>query len=186
MAFHLMQNKAPLLWFTGLSGAGKSTLSQAVYGQLCGMNVQASLLDGDILRQGLCKDLGYAAADRSENIRRAGEVAKLFVDAGILTLASFMSPAEADRNFVRNLIGPNRFIEVYCKCTFEICEARDVKGLYKKARAGQLKHFVGLDEPYEEPGNPELTIDTGRADIVESTAIVMRFLREIKALDHQR
>ncbi|MET0357424.1 MAG: adenylyl-sulfate kinase [Cellvibrio sp.] len=179
-----MRNKAPLLWFTGLSGAGKTTLSHAIYEQLRDANIKVSLLDGDILRQGLCKDLGFTQADRSENIRRAGEVAKLFVSADVLTLASFMSPMEIDRKFVRNLISPNRFIEIYCKCPFEACEARDVKGLYKKARSGQLKNFVGLDTPYEEPINPELTIDTSRTGIIESTSVVIDFLREIRVLEN--
>jgi len=171
-----MKNKTPVLWFTGLSGAGKSTLSQAMYKKLTDSNIRSTIIDGDILRQGLCKNLGFTKEDRSENIRRAGEVAKLFADADILTLAAFMSPMDADRNLVRKLIGTDRFIEIYCKCSFDVCESRDVKGLYKKVRAGQLKNFVGLDEPYEEPSDPELKIDTDRLSIEESTDLIMKYL----------
>ncbi|RYY76972.1 MAG: adenylyl-sulfate kinase [Gammaproteobacteria bacterium] len=177
IGFETMQNKTPVLWFTGLSGAGKSTLSQAVYKKLRHAGFQVTIIDGDILRQGLCKDLGFTKIDRSENIRRAGEVAKLFADAGIVALAAFMSPTESDRNLVRGLVGTERFVEIYCKCSFDVCESRDVKGLYKKARSGQLKNFVGLDESYEEPTNPEVTIDTDLLGIEESTALIMNFLK---------
>jgi adenylylsulfate kinase len=177
-----MTYKAPLLWFTGLSGAGKSTLSQAVYRKLKDKDVQVTLIDGDILRQGLCRDLGFSQADRSENIRRAGEVAKLFADSGILTLAAFMSPMEADRNLVRSLIGTDRFIEIYCKCSFATCESRDTKGLYKKARAGELKNFIGMDAPYEEPVNSELIIETDRFSIEESADLIMKYLKEKELL----
>ena len=172
-----MQNKAPVLWFTGLSGSGKSTLSQAVYKKL--NTSQATIIDGDVLRQGLCKDLGFSKEDRSENIRRAGEVAKLFSDAGVLTLAAFMSPMGSDRNTARELIGADRFIEIYCKCSFETCESRDTKGLYKKARAGELKNFIGLDALYEEPANPELMIETDRLSVDESVDLILDLLREI-------
>jgi len=171
-----MQHNTLLLWFTGLSGAGKSTLSQSVNEELRKSGIHTTLLDGDILRQGLCNDLGFAQADRTENIRRAGEVSKLFVDAGIMTLAAFMSPMEKDRTFVRNLVGADRFIEIYCKCPFEVCESRDVKGLYQKARKGKLINFVGLDEPYQEPISPELKIDTSELSIDESTSIILAFL----------
>ena len=178
-----MKHEAPLIWFTGLSGAGKSTLSQAVLKRLKETGKKATILDGDILRQGLCKDLGFTQADRSENIRRAGEVAKLFVDADVLTVAAFMSPLEIDRNSVRNLVGENRFIEIYCKCSFETCESRDTKGLYKKARAGQLKNFIGLDAIYEEPSNPELIIETDRIGIEESVLLILNLLRECEVLE---
>ena len=178
-----MKQEAPLLWFTGLSGAGKSTLSQAVLERLKETGIKATILDGDILRQGLCKDLGFTQADRSENIRRAGEVAKLFVDADVLTVAAFMSPLEIDRNSVRNLVGENRFIEIYCKCSFETCESRDTKGLYKKARAGQLKNFIGLDAIYEEPINPALIIETDRIGIEESVLLILNLLRECEVLE---
>lgn len=172
-----MPNRTPLLWFTGLSGAGKSTLSQAVYEKLCKIDVKATLLDGDMLRQGLCKDLGFTNADRSENIRRAGEVGKLFIDSGIITLAAFMSPMQKDRELVRDLVGTHRFIEIYCNCSFDVCESRDVKGLYKKARSGQLKNFVGLDEPYQAPINPDLNIDTNQYSVEESALLIMTLLK---------
>jgi adenylylsulfate kinase len=171
-----MPNRTPLLWFTGLSGAGKSTLSQAVYEKLREIDIKATLLDGDMLRKGLCKDLGFTNADRSENIRRAGEVGKLFIDAGIITLAAFMSPMQKDRDLVRSLVGTHRFIEIYCNCSFEVCESRDVKGLYKKARSGQLKNFVGLDEPYQEPLNPTLLIDTGELSVDASALLIVDLL----------
>ncbi len=173
-----MKNKAPVIWFTGLSGAGKSTLSQSVYKNLSDSQIQAAIIDGDVLRQGLCRDLGFTEAARSENIRRAGEVAKLFSNAGILTLAAFMSPMGSDRNSVRELIGANSFIEIYCKCSFETCESRDTKGLYKKARSGELKNFVGLDATYEEPKLPELIIDTAQLNVEESTKLIIGFLKE--------
>jgi len=171
-----MQNKAPVLWFTGLSGSGKSTLSQAVYKKL--NTSKATIIDGDVLRKGLCKDLGFSKEDRSENIRRAGEVAKLFSDAGVLTLAAFMSPMSSDRNTARELIGADRFVEIYCKCSFDTCESRDIKGLYKKARAGELKNFIGLDAIYEEPKSPELIIETDQLSIEESTKLIIEFLKE--------
>jgi len=177
-----MTNKAILLWFTGLSGAGKSTLSTAVNEQLRLDGIHTMLLDGDILRKGLCKDLQFSQADRAENIRRAGEVSKLFLDAGVVTLAAFMSPMEKDRELVKELVGADRFIEIYCKCSFEICESRDVKGLYKKARTGELKHFVGLDDPYQEPVNPTLEIDTGKLSIDASIALIIDFLKAKKVL----
>jgi adenylylsulfate kinase len=172
-----MPNKAVLIWFTGLSGAGKSTLSSAVNDRLQRDSINTAVLDGDKLRKGLCKDLGFTAADRTENIRRAGEVAKLFVDSGLVTLAAFMSPMEKDRTYVRTLIGADRFVEIYCKCAFEVCEARDVKGLYKKARTGELKNFVGLDEPYEEPVDPALEINTATLSIEASVDLIMNLLR---------
>jgi len=178
----VMTNKAILLWFTGLSVAGKSTLSNAVNEQLRLYGIHTMLLDGDILRKGLCKDLQFSQADRAENIRRAGEVSKLFLDAGVVTLAAFMSPMEKDRELVKELVGADRFIEIYCKCSFEICESRDVKGLYKKARTGQLKHFVGLDDPYQEPVNPTLEIDTGKLSIDASIALIIDFLKAKKVL----
>jgi len=178
-----MTNKAILLWFTGLSGAGKSTLSNAVNEQLRLDGIHTMLLDGDILRKGLCKDLQFSQADRAENIRRAGEVSKLFLDAGVVTLAAFMSPMEKDRELVKELVGADRFIEIYCKCSFEICESRDVKGLYKKARTGELKHFVGLDDPYQEPVNPTLEIDTGKLSIDASIALIMDLLKTRNIFD---
>lgn len=172
--------KAVVIWFTGLSGAGKSTLSTKVAAELESLGIRTQLLDGDVLRQGLCKDLGFSRADRSENIRRASEVAKLLIDGGTLTLAAFMSPMAQDREAVRQLIGTERFIEIYCKCSIEVCEARDIKGLYKKAKLGQITHIVGRDEPYEEPESPDLVVDTSVLSIEESVAKIMLLLQKKK------
>ncbi|WP_457755224.1 adenylyl-sulfate kinase, partial [Thermovibrio ammonificans] len=144
----LKGHKSFILWFTGLSGSGKSTLSHKVEEKLYEMGVHTYVLDGDNIRQGLNKDLGFSEEDRRENIRRIGEVAKLFVDAGVAVLTAFISPYRRDREFVRNLVDKGDFIEVYVKCPLEVCEQRDPKGLYKKARAGQIKNFTGIDDPY--------------------------------------
>lgn len=174
-------NTAILVWFTGLSGAGKSTLSDQVAKELAQQGVHTQVLDGDVLRQGLCKDLGFSREDRSENIRRAGEVAKLLVENGTLTLAAFMSPMAQDREYVRQLIGAERFVEIYCKCSIEVCEARDIKGLYKRAKLGQVTQIVGWDVPYQEPENPDLAIDTGLLTIKESVERVMNYLTTINS-----
>lgn len=174
-------NTAILVWFTGLSGAGKSTLSNQVAKELAQQGVHTQVLDGDVLRQGLCKDLGFSREDRSENIRRAGEVAKLLVENGTLTLAAFMSPMAQDREYVRQLIGAERFVEIYCKCSIEVCEARDIKGLYKRAKLGQVTQIVGWDVPYQEPENPDLAIDTGLLTIKESVERVMNYLTTINS-----
>ena len=156
-------HKSVILWFTGLSGAGKSTLAHAVEERLHATSCRTFVLDGDNVRHGLCGDLGFSDSDRQENIRRIGEVAKLFLEAGVISLTAFISPFRADRERVRNLVLHGDFIEVYCKCSLELCEQRDVKGLYKKARAGQIPVFTGISSPYEEPLNPELVVDTSTA-----------------------
>ncbi len=171
-------HKSVILWFTGLSGSGKSTLAHAVEERLYDMKCRTFVLDGDNIRHGLCGDLGFSDADREENIRRIGEVAKLFLEAGVITLTAFISPFRADRERVRNLVLHGDFLEIYCKCPLEICEQRDVKGLYKKARAGEIKAFTGIDSPYEEPLTPELTVETGRESLEESTEKVIGLLRE--------
>lgn len=173
---------AKLIWFTGLSGAGKSTLSTRVASELQRLGIHSQLLDGDRLRQGLCKDLGFSSADRSENIRRAGEVAKLLVESGTLTLAALTSPMRADRAAVRERLGAAHFIEIYCKCSIDICAARDVKGLYAQAQHGQIAQMVGRDLPYQEPHNPDLVVDTGTQSIAESVAAIMALLAERLAL----
>lgn len=150
-----------ILWFTGLSGAGKSTLAHAVEQRLYALGVRTYVLDGDNVRHGLCEDLGFSEEDRTENIRRVGEVSKLFVDAGMLVLTAFISPFREDRDRVRNLVAPGDFFEIYCDCALAICEERDVKGLYMQARAGEVKQFTGISSPYEEPLVAELTVDTG-------------------------
>jgi len=149
-----------IVWFTGLSGAGKSTIANLVEGALAQRGFHTYLLDGDNVRHGLTKDLGFTAADRVENVRRVGEVAKLFVDAGLIVLCSFISPFRAERAAVRELVEGAEFIEVYVKAPLEVCETRDPKGLYAKSRAGRLPNFTGIDSPYEAPESPDLVLDT--------------------------
>lgn len=176
----LKGQRPALLWFTGLSGAGKSTIANGLESWLHANGRHTYLLDGDNIRHGLNKDLGFSDADRVENIRRIGEVGKLFVDAGVIVMSAFISPFRADRDMVRNLLGKGEFIEIYLSTPIDACEQRDPKGLYKKARAGQIKHFTGIDSPYEEPLNPEIVIDTSKAGIEES---VEQIVARLKALD---
>lgn len=154
-------HRGAVLWFTGLSGSGKSTLAHAVEEELHFKGCRTFVLDGDNVRHGLCGDLGFSAQDRQENIRRIGEMAKIFMEAGVIVLTAFISPYGADRERVRGRVGRSDFIEIYCDTPIEICESRDVKGLYKKARAGQLAEFTGINSPYEAPENCELTVHTG-------------------------
>lgn len=168
-------HRAAVLWFTGLSGSGKSTLAHAVENALFERGCRTYVLDGDNVRHGLNKDLGFSPEDREENIRRIGEVAGLFTDAGVIVLTAFISPYRADRDKARGIVGDS-FIEVYTKCALEVCEERDPKGLYKKARAGQIPEFTGISAPYEEPGNAELVIDTGALSLEESVAKVFECL----------
>lgn len=156
-------HKSVALWFTGLSGAGKSTLAHAVEERLHRMGCNTFVLDGDNVRHGLCSDLGFSADDRVENIRRIGEMVKLFLEAGVVTLTAFISPFRADRQRVRQLLAEGDFIEIYCRCPLEICEHRDVKGLYQRARRGEIKEFTGISSPYEEPEKPELVVDTAQS-----------------------
>ncbi len=172
----LMGHKSAILWFTGLSGSGKSTLAHAVEEKLYTIGIHTYVLDGDNIRTGLNKDLGFSEKDRQENIRRIGEVAKLFVDAGLIVLTAFISPYRKDRNFVRNLVEDGEFIEIYVKCPLEVCEQRDVKGLYKKAREGIIKNFTGIDDPYEEPENPEITVETHIETVEESVSKIVNYL----------
>ena len=171
-------HKSAVLWFTGLSGSGKSTLAHAVEERLHAMSCRTFVLDGDNIRHGLCGDLGFSDNDRVENIRRIGEVSKLFVEAGVIALTAFISPFRADRERVRGLVMHGDFIEIYCKASLEVCESRDVKGLYKKARAGEIKAFTGISSPYEEPLNPELVVETDKLSLDESAERVMDLLRE--------
>jgi adenylylsulfate kinase len=154
-------HKSIILWFTGLSGAGKSTLAHGVEDRLHQMGCRTFVIDGDNVRHGLCSDLGFSAEDRTENIRRVGEVAKLFTEAGMITLTAFISPFKADRDRVRTLVSEGDFFEIYCKADLAVCEDRDVKGLYQKARTGQIKEFTGITSPYEAPETPELSVETG-------------------------
>ncbi len=158
-------HRGAILWFTGLSGSGKSTLAHAVEEALHQHGCRTFVLDGDNVRHGLCGDLGFSAKDRQENIRRIGEMAKVFMEAGVIVLTAFISPYRADRERVRGIVERGDFIEIYCDTPIEICESRDVKGLYKKARAGQLAEFTGITSPYEAPENCELTVQTGLAEL---------------------
>ena len=165
-----------VLWFTGLSGSGKSTLAHAVEERLFEKGWYTYILDGDNVRHGLNGDLGFSESDRRENIRRIGEVSKLFTDAGVVVLAAFISPYREDRDRVRALFEPREFIEIYVKCDLGTCEERDPKGLYRKARAGELPDFTGIDSPYEEPPTPEMIVDTSKMDVAESVQGILGFL----------
>jgi adenylylsulfate kinase len=169
-------HKSAILWYTGLSGAGKSTLANKVEEKLFERGIHTYVLDGDNIRHGLNKGLGFTAEDRKENIRRIGEVAKLFVDAGAFVSTAFISPYREDRDMVRKLVPEGEFIEIYVQAPLEVCEERDPKGLYKKARAGEIKHFTGIDDPYEEPENAELIIRTGEKTLEECAAEIMDYL----------
>ncbi len=168
--------KGVVIWFTGLSGSGKSTLAHAVEKRLFENGNLCYVLDGDNIRHGLNKNLGFSPEDREENIRRIGEVAKLFADAGLIAMTAFISPYRADRQKARDLLKPGEFIEVYVKVPLEVAEERDPKGLYKKARAGEIKEFTGISAPYEEPENPELVIDTSELSLEESANRVVAYL----------
>ncbi|MEE9613417.1 MAG: adenylyl-sulfate kinase [Thermodesulfobacteriota bacterium] len=177
----LMAQKGVTIWLTGLSGSGKSTIAVELEHALLDNNHQAYILDGDNVRHGLNKNLGFSPEDRGENIRRIGEVARLFTDANIVTITAFISPYRADRDQARELQkadGASRFIEVYVKCPVEVCEERDVKGLYKKARAGEIKEFTGISAPYEEPENAELVLDSSKLSVEESTRAILGYLEE--------
>lgn len=178
----LKQHKSAVLWFTGLSGSGKSTISTALEKELYIQGFHTYRLDGDNVRHGLNRNLGFSPEDRTENIRRIGEVSKLMVDAGLFTLTAFISPYREDRNLVRDLLDTDEFIEIYVKASLEICETRDPKGLYKKARSGEIKDFTGVDAPYEEPVKPEIILDTNMLTIDESIEIIMAFLKQKKYL----
>jgi adenylylsulfate kinase len=171
-----MQNghRGAIIWFTGLSGSGKSTLAHAVEEALHQQGCKTIVLDGDNVRHGLCGDLGFSEKNRQENIRRIGEVAKLFVQAGIIVLTAFISPYRADRRRVRAMVEQGDFIEIYCDTPIEICEIRDVKGLYKKARAGEIAEFTGVTSPYETPQTPELILNTGTLTLDVCVQEVMR------------
>ena len=158
-------HRGAIIWFTGLSGSGKSTLAHAVEESLHQQGCHTFVLDGDNVRHGLCGDLGFSSKDREENIRRIGEMAKLFMEAGVIVLTAFISPYRADRERVRGLVDHGDFIEIYCDASIEVCEARDVKGIYKKARAGQIAEFTGISSPYEAPESPELTVNTGGTEL---------------------
>ena len=173
------KNQKPcLLWFTGLSGSGKSTIANALDVALHERGYHTFLLDGDNVRHGLCSDLGFSDDDRVENIRRVGEVCKLFADAGLIVMSAFISPFTSDRRMVRKLFPAGEFIEVFMDAPLETCESRDPKGLYKKARAGEIKHFTGIDSPYEVPSHPEIRLDTSRNTVEECINSLIAYLLE--------
>ncbi|MAM05707.1 MAG: adenylyl-sulfate kinase [Flavobacteriales bacterium] len=177
------KQKSRVLWFTGLSGSGKSTVANATEKLLHDLDIHTYILDGDNVRMGLNKDLGFAPEDRTENIRRITEVSKLFADAGIIVLTAFISPYLDDRKSARKIIGDVDFIEIYVKADLSVCESRDPKGLYKKARAGEIKGFTGIDAPYEPPVNPEIVLETDRYNIIECAQFVVDYLLQNKIIN---
>ncbi len=174
----LLRQAPFVLWFTGLSGAGKTTLANLVAKRLHDLRYHAYVLDGDNLRQGLNRDLGFTVADRQENVRRMAEVASLIHDSGLIALAACISPFATEREFARSLLPPGRFVEVFVDAPLELCEQRDNKGLYRRARAGEIADFTGIDSPFERPANPELVMDTGRLTPAECTDAIMEYLVE--------
>ena len=173
-------HKSTIIWFTGLSGSGKSSLAHTLEDVLHKHKIRTYVLDGDNIRQGLCKDLGFSGIDRTENIRRIGEVSKLMMEAGSIVLVAFISPFRSDRKIVRELVDAGDFIEVYCDSPLDICESRDVKGLYKKARSGEISEFTGISSPYEAPDNPELILDTTKLSINECVDKLISYIEENK------
>jgi len=171
-------HKSAVLWFTGLSGSGKSTLAHAVEDKLHAMGIRTFVLDGDNVRHGLCSDLGFSDDDRTENIRRIGEIAKLFLESGIVVLTAFISPFRQDRELARSVTPHGDFYEIFCDSSLEVCESRDVKGLYAKARAGVIPQFTGISSPYEEPASPEAHIDTGMQEVDVCADQVIKLLSD--------
>ncbi len=174
----LAGHRSALLWFTGLSNSGKSTISHALDYRLHTMGCRTYVLDGDNVRRRLCADLGFSLPERAENMRRIAEMCRLFLDAGILTLASFISPLREHRERVRAIVGPDDFLEIYCKCPLEICEKRDVKGHYERARRGEIKEFTGISSPYEEPLSPDLVLETDKLTVESAVDRLLALLIE--------
>lgn len=179
----LNAHKSVVIWFTGLSGSGKSTLAHSVEEKLHKLGCRTYVLDGDNVRHGLSSNLTFSDNDRKENIRRIGEAAKLMMEAGVISMTAFISPFKKDRNLVRQLLPQGDLIEIYCKASLETCESRDVKGLYKRARAGEIKNYTGIDSPYEAPDNPELIIDTESESLEKSVAKVIDFLKSKEVIN---
>jgi adenylylsulfate kinase len=177
-------HKSVVLWFTGLSGSGKSTLAHAVEEELHQIGCRTIVLDGDNMRHGLCKDLNFSDESRKENIRRIGEVAKLFIESGVITLTAFISPFRGGRNKVRKLLIEGDLIEIYVKCPISVCDARDVKGMYKKAKANKIKNFTGISSPYEAPENSDLILDTDKESLDESVDKVLNLLIHRKVINN--
>lgn len=178
------RHRGAVLWLTGLSGAGKSTVAQALARRLFEMDCRTYVLDGDQLRTGLCADLGFSDAARSENIRRAGELAALFADAGMIVICAFISPFADDRARAKALVPDGAFLEIFCQCPLAVCEERDVKGLYRRARDGQLTQFTGISSPYEAPAAPDLVLDTASGSVDDALAALLVLLRE-RRIVHQ-
>ena len=172
------KHRSVIIWFTGLSGSGKSTVAHAVEEKLHLAGCRTFVFDGDNVRHGLCANLSFSKDDRHENIRRIGEMAKLFIEAGVIAMTAFISPFRADREGVRALVSENDFIEIYCDSPLEICEERDVKGLYKRARAGEIKNYTGISSPYEAPENPDLILDTAGDSVETNVEKVLNLLEE--------
>jgi adenylylsulfate kinase len=175
---HLNKHRSVIIWFTGLSGSGKSTVAHAVEEGLHQAGCRTFVFDGDNVRHGLCANLGFSEEDRHENIRRIGEMAKLFIEAGVIAMTAFISPFRVDREGVRALVAEQDFIEIYCNSPLEVCEERDVKGLYKKARAGEIKNYTGISAPYEAPEHPDLILDTAGDSVETNVEKVLRLLEE--------
>ena len=172
------KNRGIILWYTGLSGCGKSTIANEVEKKVFDSGYHTYVLDGDNIRFGLNSNLGFSPEDRTENIRRIGEVAKLFVDAGVVVSTAFISPYRKDRDRVRSIVEDGDMVEIFVKCDLEVCEQRDAKGLYKKARAGEIKEFTGISAPYEEPENPELVVDAAKNSVEECAKMVVDYLKK--------
>lgn len=170
------------LWFTGLSGSGKSTLAHALEERLHQIGCRTFVFDGDNVRHGLCSDLGFSQDDRSENIRRISEMVTLFLGAGVIALTAFISPFRSDRQKVREIVGENNFIEIYCRCPLEVCEQRDVKGLYRKAHAGEIKSYTGISSPYEEPEQADIILNTAEQSLDECVETLIQYLQDKKIL----
>ena len=177
-------HKSVVIWFTGLSGSGKSTLAHTVEEELHQIGCRTIVLDGDNIRHGLCSDLDFGDESRKENIRRIGEVAKLFIESGVITLTAFISPFKEERDKVRKLLADEGLIEIYVKCPISVCEARDVKGMYKKAKANEIKNFTGISSPYEAPENPDLILDTDKESLDESVDKVLNLLIHRKVINN--
>jgi adenylylsulfate kinase len=171
-------HRSLVVWFTGLPSSGKSTIAHALEDKLHALRCRTFVMDGDNVRHGLCDDLGFSMEDRNENIRRIGEAARLFVEAGVIVLTAFISPSRLGRERARRLFLEGDFVEIYCRCPVQVCEQRDPKGLYRRARAGQLEAFTGISAPYEEPASPDLTLDTAALSITESVDLIYAMLRQ--------
>jgi adenylylsulfate kinase len=176
-------HRSIIIWFTGLSSSGKSTISHAVEEQLFQRKHKTFVFDGDNVRHGLCSDLGFSKEDRTENLRRIGEMVKLFAEAGVIALTAFISPIRKDRERIRNMVPDGDFIEIHCQCSVETCEQRDAKGVYGKARKGEIKNFTGISAPYEAPDNPEIFLETSALSVKECTNKILKYLDDKNLLN---